>query len=375
MAVTLYPPYSAFPSFNEELYHVALSDVATTANFKYVYDVKIGGNLVSRLKVFPDPTTNKGICNVAAVVRNYWSSYFKPVAGAAMLHYTGADNAITYTIEVGEDINGSVTTNLASATYTAYNFVPYLFTDFTNNGYNSLSGRYGTTRDLTQLTYNGTEKLFISFLNVGVASRQATINNGVTSVTTTGLFMNSFAQLNLSPTAINNTLSQNFITDATQTWTVTINGHTAIVNRVCNQHNKVILYFLNQSGGYDTMPFRLVNKQSREAERKQFTKRNWVLVGDSMRQFDTNNIVSGGAVQFAVNQKVSYSLNSDFVTEQDYRWLQQLITSPEVYMDGGNYYYPVTIRENSWTERLRRTDKLFNLSLNIDVKETNSQFR
>lgn len=379
MAVTLYPPYSSFPSLHEELYHVAVSDNAASTNFKYVFDIKINNVLVSRLKVFPDPATNKGICNVGGVVRNYWASYFKPSTGGGFREYAGTDNKVTYTLEVGEDINGSVTTNLASGTFDAYNFVSYLFTDPAANSYSTLTGTYGTKRDLTQLTYNGTERLFISFLLTAPTTYAVTFNNGLSDVILTGQAFSTFTLLNLSPAAINAALAQNFITDSTQQWTVTINNKTVIVKRACDQHKKVILNFLNQSGGYDTAAFRLVNRETRNIERKTFKQKDQILIDNYMRPQNTNNIFVGGNVQFGTIQQVGYTLNSDYVNQQDYNWFKELIASPEVYLQyqaGTNtYYYPVTIKDNNWTEKFRRSDKLFNMTLNIDVLETNSQYR
>lgn len=374
MAVTLYGTNDGYPSLHDELYYVATSTNATTSNFKYIFDIRIGGNLVSRLRIYPDPTTDKGIANVGNIVRNYWNSYFKPNATPSLISYNGNDNYVEYTIEVGEDNNGVVTPNLASGTFKAYNFVPPIFRDFAVSWYSQNVNRYMTNRDLTQLTYNGSESLFISFARLTSGSYTITVNNGITNATATETF-NTFTLLDLSPTAINNRLGSSFITDATQRWTVTINGFTAVVNRVCDQHKKVLLHFLNDFGGYDTFAFRLVNREVRDMERKQYKQREWGLNGNYMQQYNGNNIMIGGNTQFAINQTVRFTLNSDYVNEQDFTWLRELISSPEVYMQQGGYYFPAIVTQNNWTEKIRRSDKLFNFSIGVDLMQTNSQYR
>jgi hypothetical protein len=63
MAITINSTPEAFPSLHDELYFVATSTNAAATNFKYIFDIKIGGNLVSRLRIFPDPTSDKGQCS------------------------------------------------------------------------------------------------------------------------------------------------------------------------------------------------------------------------------------------------------------------------------------------------------------------------
>lgn len=373
MAVTLYGTEDGYPSFNDELYYVATSTNSTASNFKYIFDIKIGGALVSRLRVFPDPASGKGICNVATIVRNYWGSYFVNEGEDIFVPYNGNGNTIEYVIEVGEDINGSVTPNLASGTFKAYNFVPPVFRNYFISYYANSVNRFITNRDITQLTYNSTEQLYLTFGQLAPQNRVVTFNNGVTSVNSTINFQN-IAMLNLSPAAINNQAGSGFISDNTQRWTVTINGYTAVVNRVCNQYTKAVLHFLNKFGGFDTFPFRLVNRESRNVERKQYQQKDWFLEGNAMSQTNGRKL-AGGNIQFAVKEKVSYSLNSDFVNENDYTWLRELVTSPEIYMEKGGFFFPAIVSQNNWTEKIRRTDKLFNLSIGIDLMETNSQYR
>lgn len=373
MAITLYGSSDGYPSLHDEIYHVAESTNAASANFKYIYDIKIGGVLVSRLKVFPDPASDKGIANISNVLRNYWQSYFNVLATPYLLTYSGNDNFVEYTLEVGEDINGVITPNLASLTAKAWNFVYPPFREFAISYYSQKINKFITNRDLSQLTYNGSENLYVSFGRLTSASYIISINNGITTATKVETF-NTFTLLNLSPEAINNSLGYTFISDTTPKWTVTINGITATVTRVCSRFDTCVLHFLNDLGGYDTMAFRLVNREIRNIERKTYKQRGWALSGNYMEPVSNRKLV-GGNIEFVTNQKVNYSLISDYVSQTDYTWLRELISSPEVYFERGGYYYPALITDNTWTEKKRINDKLFNLSLNVELVETNSQYR
>lgn len=377
MAITINSTPELFASLHDELYFVATSTNASSVNFKYIFDIKINNVLISRLKVFPDPSTNKGICNVGNIVRNYWSSYFKPNTTPTFFSYTGFDNYVSYKVEVGEDNNGVITANLASSEKKAYNFYPPIFRDYSTSYFITKLENYVTNRDRNELTINGSERCFITYMSDsgGESTLSATFNNGITSTTGIATTIGAVNLLDVSPLAINTYLSSNFITDDIQKYTVTLNSKTITVNRVCNRFEPIIIHFLNELGGYDTMPFRLVNRQIRNMERKQYKQAEWALSGDVMRPYDANKKMIGGNLQYAIKQKVSYSLNSEYVNETDYKWLRELIASPELYVQQNGYFYPAIVVENNWTEKIRKSDKLFNLAISVELMETNSQFR
>ncbi len=133
-----------FPSANGYLWHVVESDNSGTAGFKYVFDIYVGGNLVTRIKNFPNPVSSEGVINVAPIVRAYIENYFKP-SGNSMLAYSGDDMRVDYELKVGEEISGTVTTNLATVTGSAYNYCEPLFADvlaINNNTPLSISDYY-----------------------------------------------------------------------------------------------------------------------------------------------------------------------------------------------------------------------------------------
>jgi hypothetical protein len=128
-------------------------------------------------------------------------------------------------------------------------------------------------------------------------------------------------------------------------------------------------------GGFDTFQFRLVNRQSRQFERKKYEQIGWALSGNDMTRSDAFKKLRGGDIQFSTKQMVKYTLTSDYVNETDYNWLRELLASPEVYYERDGYYYPVTITDSQWQEKKRINDKLFNLTINIDISTVNSQYR
>jgi hypothetical protein len=377
MAITINSIPESFGSFHDDMWVVATSTNATTTNMKYVFDIRINSVLVARLRVFPDPTTDRGIVNIGNIIRNYWSSYFFPSTTRQLFNYNGNGNIVTYTVQIGEDLNGTITTNLNQFISTAWNFAPPAFRDWAGAYYVNKLDNWLTNRDKNALTVYGDERVFISYAPVtpGDSSLAVTVNNGVSSMTGAGVFLLGLQMFDVSPAGVNQYLGTTFITPATQSYTLTISSDTIRVTRACTQYTPYSLHFLNELGGFDTFQFRLVNRQSRQFERKKYEQLGWALSGTTMTRSDAFKKLRGGDIQFSTKQMVKYTLTSDYVNETDYNWLRELLASPEVYYERDGYYYSVTITDAAWQEKKRINDKLFNLTINIDISTVNSQYR
>ncbi len=130
MAIVINSSPDIYSSLHAPLWYVVGSNNNLQTNFKYVCDVYVGGNLVTRLKSYPQPVSTKGIFNVSPIIRNYWASYFKPnITIPSTFSYTGSDVYVDFEIKFGEEYDGTTYTNLVTSTKRAYNYVQdYLYT-------------------------------------------------------------------------------------------------------------------------------------------------------------------------------------------------------------------------------------------------------
>jgi len=394
MAITINSSPNIYQSFHEDLWFVVSSNNTAQTNFKYVFDVYINGTLVSRVKSFPQPSTGKGIFNAANIVRNYWSSYFKPSATA--FSYVGSDIRINYVVKYGEEYGGTLYTNLSETDTDAFNYYPNLL-----NGVGAYDGQWYetnypsvllTNRDWLNLTTRRTNgKCFVSLLNYAINTpinwkldvtrygnlAPSTVSGGNVSVS-------DYAMMDLSPASINAYLGSSFINSNTEYYAIEfyVGGgpqYSVRVNIICEpRYTTIPIHFLNSLGGYDTINFSLVNKESRSFERKSFEQMDWQLSGSVMSRTDNYGRFNGGSVQFATAQTITYKLTSDWLNLTEYNWIKELIGSPEVYMEdttnGG--YIPVKISTSSWTEKKRYADKVYNLELDIEFgSKAYSQYR
>jgi hypothetical protein len=395
MAITVNSIPEQYASLHDDLWFVVDSTNKASTNFKYVFDIYVDAVLVARIKQFPDVTSNKGIFNAGNIMRNYATSYFTPNP-ITTLFSASTDNIYKqYNIKYGEEYGGVIYTNLVSQNYIAYNFY---YPDFYNPAqsptyFNSYIYKWLTNRDIANVECAYTDKLHIGYLKpFGVSgnvypSVQLYNENGTPSgsaVTTSPDPINAFTLFDISPTGINEWYESTVIPQSAYSYGIKLHngssfGDEVRVKLVCNpNYSPIALHFLNQLGGYDTMHFRLVNKEARNVESKQYegSKFRYNASATAMRSYDDYNRINPGATKYVVEHSTMYKLRSNYLNVTDYNWLAELIQSPEVYFEQGGYYYPVVTMTSNWEEKKRIADKMFNLELDVQIANKKySQFR
>lgn len=404
MAITINSTPATYPSMHDDLWFVASSNNSGTTNFKFVYDVYINGTQVTRSKVFPAPSAegSYGVFNASPMVRSYVTNYFEP-SGNSVLVASNDKIKVDYQIRIGEEVSGAITPNLASGSYSAYNYYPPLFGDiFTENGdiplvlsnyYDNLlienyTDDWLSDRDNSDITIEYGDIFYITFLKITGGSYKLWVQtideSNVVGTTVSGNLTMSgqYNLFNFQAAAINEWAGQELITQNTYGYNVyiTLGAATTRVlkfRQVCNpKFRQYNLHFLNRLGGYDTMAFRLVNRRRSDFQRSSYRKNPYKLVGGDMKNIDSYNKYNESTFNFAIQHRDSYTLTSDWVNEQDFAWLAQLMASPIVYMEVQGAYFPITINNNSYQYLYKNADKLFNFNIDIEVgKYINSQFR
>jgi hypothetical protein len=229
---------------------------------------------------------------------------------------------------------------------------------------------YATYLKITSGSYN-------AIVDVVNASG-AVIDTASGSVTLTGQ-MNLF---NCQAGHINTFAGRTLITENTYGYNVYLKLGVAesrklkFVQKCYPKFKQYNLHFLNRLGGWDTMKFALVNKRSSQFKRASYRRNDWQLVGNQMKNNDPYNRYNETTLNYAIQHTDKYKLISDWVSQQDYEWLAQLVASTICYMEVQGAYFPVTIADTNYEYKLEVSDKLFNFEIEIEVgKYTNSQFR
>tara|TARA_Y100001937_G_scaffold105657_1_gene146704 strand:+ start:101 stop:1528 length:1428 start_codon:yes stop_codon:yes gene_type:complete len=146
-----------------------------------------------------------------------------------------------------------------------------------------------------------------------------------------------------------------------------------IIDDDCKGFEKIRLTWLNRLGAWDYYSFTKRNVRTVETQRTSY-KQISGLYNESV--FMTHGY-KGGQKTFNTNAKERLTLNTDFVTESTATWLEELFTSPEVYIlnefstDGSEgyinkYVQPVTITSSTYTKQTRANDDLLQYTLEIE---------
>jgi hypothetical protein len=404
MAITINSTPATYPTMHEDLWFVASSTNVGTTNFKFVYDVYINNAQVSRNKIYPSPSADGsyGVFNASPMVRAYVTNYFEP-SGSSVLVASNDKIKVDYQVKIGEDLNGTVTPNLASGSYSAYNYYSPLFGDiFTENGnvplvlsnyYDNLlienyTDDWLSDRDNSDITIEYGDQFFITFLKITGGSYslwvQPTNEDGTLGTAVSGAltFTGEFNLFNFQAAAINTFYGSTIITENTYGYNVYISLGAATTRvlrfrQICNpKYRQYNLHFLNRLGGYDTMAFRLVNRRRSEFTRTSYRRNPYQLSNGEMTNIDTYNKYNETTYNFAIQHYDFYNLTSDWVDDQDYAWLAQLVASSIVYMEVQGAFFPITIRNTNYQYKYQIADGIFNFDLEVEVgKFLNSQFR
>jgi len=280
MAITITSSPAPYSSMHDNLWFVSSSTNSGTTNFKFVYDVFINGSQVIRSKVFPAPSAegSYGVFNASPMVRSFVTNYFEP-SGNSILVASNDKIKVDYQVRIGEEVSGVTTTNLASGSYSAYNFVPPLFADvfltknktplvlsdyYDNLLLENFTDDFLTERDTDEITLEYGDNFYITFLRIATGGYSAwvevlgqgdVVTNTVSGNITLGGQFNMF---NLQAGHINAFASGTIITENTYGYNFYLKRGIAqtrvikIRQKCYPKYQQFNLEFLNRLGGWDT---------------------------------------------------------------------------------------------------------------------------
>lgn len=123
------------------------------------------------------------------------------------------------------------------------------------------------------------------------------------------------------------------------------------------------LVWLNALGGYDSFTFYGQQQKTSSITRKNYRKVAGYFSG-GIFTYDNQN--SRQNTQYNTVIKDSIRIDSDWITEAESTWLEELISSPDVYYVNGNQLMPITITDSGYTYKTLSRDNIFNLELTFE---------
>ena len=146
----------------------------------------------------------------------------------------------------------------------------------------------------------------------------------------------------------------------------------------CKNYETIRLTWLNKFGGWDYYNFTKKSVRTFNTQRKSYTQ----ITGSWNTSRFRPDGHTGGKKYFTNNTKESITLNTDYITEEEAIWLEELFNSNDVYIlqqrstDDANegylrkYVKPTTITNSSHTRKTKANDRLIQYTFNIEVDKT-----
>jgi hypothetical protein len=373
---------SGEPSVQDALWHVFNTNVTGQTDFKYVMDLYVGGVQQVRVKLFPDPTNNKGYFDAGNVVRNTMTYDWLIPSETFLMCEPNVSGQIaqTYQYRIGEEYSGTTFLNLASGNITAYNWNAPLFKRRQSDA-TSKTNKWFTNRPTT-INASLTDNIFIPFKSdVNLTLKVSTFDNSnnliANNVDAVALNGKKFLQCNIGVNALNTRFGSTIINSSVKYYQVWFNSLDKItVYLDCNgRYDSYNLHFLNDWGMFDTAKFNLVSKLSMDIERKGFEKRDYKFGSTSVDYYANNKYVES-KINYQNKKDFTYKLTMNAPTDEEYVWLAELVASPQIYFEYDGNYYPVTIKATNYEFSKYVNNRLRVFEVEIEMNQTRySQLR
>lgn len=398
MALEIKSTPADYASAHGDLIHVVydeekIIDPVTYPDYKYVCDIYVGTELVARLKKVPHPETGMGIFNIGPIVRSCLSTSFSP-SDFLLAQQLGVGNfLIGVTLEYRQEYNSSLS-EVVLADVERFYFNHY-------NGRSvgvdtilpSVIGKCATVRPQVNSVLMDSGRSFLPFLPgdssmlVEVRAYSApgsligseSVAISTSSIRTIGGVSSGDLQiLDVSPAGINSQFP-GLISEGVSHYSVEVDNASVYLFEVeCEpKYTPYTLHFLNQFGGFESFNFIKLSRETMNVNKRDFSKLPYTVnEAGQVGYYNNNQVYHEVRSVYSSQYEERVTINSDLLTDEQYRWLGQLVTSPMVYLEQDGYYLPVSILASDYEYRKRVNDKLTNLTLEIEFGGTlNTQFR
>lgn len=133
----------------------------------------------------------------------------------------------------------------------------------------------------------------------------------------------------------------------------------------CTWETPYRLCFLNKLGGYDFFNFNWNSKKTSTYEKSYYKSKNWDWTNANLITYNSNN---RGKVQYSTIGTDKLQLTSGWITEDESTWLEELVSSPDVYIVNNTtgQLTAVTVTDTSYDYKTLEYDQLFNLTLTLE---------
>ena len=390
MALTItQTPQDIMPAYNKQ-YITAISNQIAIADFKYIVTVEINGsgeiyteNILQR----PDGYL---VFNAEQWVKNYIQHFFNPTLSLASPIQVATNKLVSVDIFIKEYYSGTIhTADQERIRYSAFDgclndksFASYNADDYV---FNETAGKLFLSKNITTITPDNRlmlgQDLFLHFINntltVLVKDISIDLRRGASTIDNVNIAaLPSPGTLSLYVMRLNSTM---FTTATPQVGDIirtsfnsaagNILRYSITLKELCTKYKDYVLYYLDRDGNILFFHFEKLSRNNYNKKVNSVTLQKDYLNAS----FDyTSNSYDREVHNISTMIDSTITLNTDWITELQSTQLNDLWSSPIVYLWDGTDYKPVTITNNAYEEYKLDNESLFNYSVtcSFDTMET-----
>ena len=393
MALTLRQvPQDIMPAYNKQ-YITAISNQIAIADFKYIVTVEVNGsgqiyteNILQR----PDGYL---VFNAEQWVKNYIQHYFNPTLSLATPIEIATNKLVSVDIFIKEYYSGTIHTAdqervrysafdgcLNDKAFAVYNSDDYLF--------NETVGKYFLSKDTTTITPDNRlmlgQDLFLHFIQntatVPVDNISIDLRRGASTISTVNIAaLPSAGTLSLYVMRLNSTMFTTATPQVGDVIRTSFNNTSSFILRysitlkeLCTKYKDYVLYYLDRDGNILFFHFEKLSKTNFNKKVNAVTLQKDYLNASFNY---TSNSWDREVHNISTMIDSTISLNTDWITETQSTKLNDLFSSPIVYLWDGTEYRPVTITTNSYEEYKLDNESLFNYNVTCSFDTTETRQR
>jgi hypothetical protein len=361
-------PGDITPVYSDITYTLSSNNSGQT-NFKFVAVVKnAAGTILAKLKAPVYTGTSYGVFNISRILQNYVTFDFNQ---ATTIPAKCSNSFLAYSVEFGEEYGGTEYLNLTSDTgkYTWNG----LFSKWESEAVTDYeiaipsSRKFLTTvrsRRVTRTQYDylyflrgaatGVDEVEVKAYNAaGVATTSVIDQTFNTTAKDEYLLRMAAGVVNLNQISAASLISGtagSVVPVGTVYYTIQLKqsigndpcseAYRFDVIEECSKYTPRVLYFLNRLGGFETLRCSMLNRDTFEVQRKQLKRNTYDFTGTQYGR-DT---AAHGIASYSTTKTRKVILNTDFLNATEWQWVDDLLSSPIVYLDGT---IPVNITNTS----------------------------
>jgi len=148
------------------------------------------------------------------------------------------------------------------------------------------------------------------------------------------------------------------------------------VDQDCTKFTPVRLHWMNRLGGFDSFNFDLKSEERTDVNRRDFRQQPYTWDGANYASVTwAYNKENRGRKTYDTQLTKKLRVNTNYLTEEESVWMEDLFTSPEIYQEVNNELLAVNIDGQSISKKTSLNDKLMQYSFDLEYSLLNSRQR